>query len=116
MTAADHFETVETQNGNNRPRRVRVLSAKRQAQDEARKEREIDAKRRTAIRLRMMIASIQQEIANLDVSINSELALARIRKTSHSAYQIAARTMHARRENLKATIAALSDRLALTDL
>ena len=32
------------------------------------------------------------------------------------AYPIAARTMHARRENLKATIAALSDRLALTDV
>jgi hypothetical protein len=116
MTAADHFETVETQNGNNRPRRVRVLSAKRQAQNKARKEREIDVKRRTVIRLRMMIASIEQEIAKLDVSISSELAMARVRKPSHSTYPIAARTMHARRENLKATIAALADHHALTDL
>ena len=115
MTDADHFETVETQNGNNRPQRVRVLLAKRRVQNEARKEREIKAKRRMAIRLRMMIASIEQEIANLDASISSELALARVRKASHSAYPIAARTMHARRENLKATIAVLSDRYALTD-
>jgi hypothetical protein len=116
MTDADRFETVETQNGNNRTRRVRVLLAKRQAQNEARKEREIKAKRRTAIRLRMMIASIEQEIANLDASISSELALARVRKHSHSAYPIAARTMHARRENLKTTISVLSDRYALSDL
>ena len=114
MTKADHFETGETQNGN-RPRWVRVLLAKRWAQEEARRKREIDAKKRTAIRLRMMIASIEQEIVNLDASISSELALARVRKPSHSAYPIAVRSMHARRENLKATIAVLSDRYALSD-
>ena len=114
MTKADHFDTVETQNGNNCPPRDRMRLAKRQAQDEARRKREIYAKKRTAIRLRMMIASIEQEIANLDASISSELALARVRKPSHIAYPIAARTMHVRRENLKATIAVLSDRYALT--
>jgi hypothetical protein len=116
MTSQYYFETVEIEGENNHPGRVQALLAKRQAQNEARKQREMEVKRRTAIRLRMMIASIEQDIANLDASISSELALARVRKPFHFAYPIAARTMQARRENLKATVAALSDRLALTDV
>jgi hypothetical protein len=116
MTSLSRFETVELECGNDHPGRVAVFLPKRQAQNEVREQREIEAKRQTAIRLRMMIASIERDIANLDASISSELALARVRKPSHFAYPIAARTMQARRENLKATVTALSDRLALTDV
>jgi hypothetical protein len=116
MTSQYYFETVEIEGENNHPGRVQAFLAKRQAQNEARKQKEIEVKRRTATRLRMMIASIERDIANLDASINSELELARIRKPFHFAYPIAARTMQARRENLKATVAALSDRLASTDV
>jgi hypothetical protein len=114
MTSQYYFETVEIEGENNHPARVQTLLAKRQAQNEVRKQKEIEVKRRTATQLGMMIASIERDIANLDVSINSELEVARVRKPF--AYPIAARTMQARRENLKATVAALSDRLGLTDI
>jgi hypothetical protein len=115
MTEQYYFKTVKTECGNN-PGRIRALLPKRQARNEARNEREIEVKRRTAAQLRIVIASLEREIANLDVSISSELALASVREPSHFAYPILAKTMQARRENLKATIAALSDRLALTDV
>ena len=114
MTEQYHFETSNIEFGNI-PRRVRAVSAKRHAQSEARKEREIEVKRQTVIRLRTMIAGLDREIANLDLSIRSELELSR-GEPSHFAYPILARTMQARRENLQATVAALSDRLALTQL
>jgi len=115
MTEQYHFETVKIKSGNNHPGRIRVLLAKRQAQNEARKQREIEIKRRAATQLRTMIVNLEREVTNLDDSISTELALASVRDPSHFAYPIAARTMQARRKNLKATIAALSDRLALTD-
>ena len=115
MTEQYHFETSNIEFGNI-PRRVRAVSAKRHAQSEARKEREIEVKRKTVIQLRTMIAGLEREIANLDLSIRSELELSRVREPSHFAYPILARTMQARRENLQATVAALSDRLALTEL
>jgi hypothetical protein len=114
MTEQYHFDTVKIESRNSHAGRVRALLAKRQADDDARKQREIEINRRTATQLRMMIASLEQELANLDVSIGSELALAHVRDPSHFAYPISARTMQKRRENLKATIAALSDRLQST--
>lgn len=116
MTSQSYYETVGIEPENNHAGRVAAFLARRQAQNVAREQRELEVKRQTAIRLRMMIASIGRDIANLDASIGSELALARVRKPSHFAYPIAARTMQARRENLKATVAALSDRLALTNV
>jgi hypothetical protein len=116
MSSQYYFETMEIESGNNHPARVTALPAKREARNEAREQREIEIKKQTAIRLRTIIASIEQDIANLDVSIGSELALARVRKPSHFAYPLAARTMQVRRENLKATVAALSDRLASIDV
>lgn len=71
--------------------------------------------REAATQLRIMIARFEQEIASLDVGIGTELELARVRKPSHFAYPISARTLDARRENLKATVAALIDRLALSE-
>jgi hypothetical protein len=116
MAEQRYLETEKIEDERNHPGRVRALLVKRQAQIEVREQREIEVKRRTAIRLRMMVASIERDIANLDASISSELALARVRKPFHFAHPIAARTMQARRENLKATVAALSDRLALTNV
>ena len=107
------FETVKLGLGSGPEH---VLSARRQAQHEAHKQWEIDIKKRTAIRLRTVIADLGQEIANLDISIASELALARVRDRAHFAYPISVRMMQARRENLKASVAALSDRLWLIDL
>jgi hypothetical protein len=115
MTKQCHFETVKIKCGNNHPGRIRAILAKRQAQNEARKQREIEIKRRAARQLRTMIVTLEREVANLNDGISSELMLARVRDPSHFAYPISVRTMQARRENLRATIAALSDRLALND-
>jgi hypothetical protein len=107
------FETVKLGLGSGPER---LLSARRQAKHEAHRQWEIDIKKRTAIRLRTVIADLGQEIANLDISIASELALARVRDRAHFAYPISVRMMQARRENLEASVAALSDRLSLIDL
>ena len=115
MAEQFYFETVMTQSGNNHIGRLRALLIKRQAQNEARKQREIEVKKRAATQLRTMMANLEQEIANLDVSIGSELALSRVRKPSHFAYPISVRMMQACRDNLTATVAALSDRLALCE-
>lgn len=116
MTEQGYSETAKIEVESIHPGRGGALLANRQAQNEARAQKEIEVKRRTAIRLRMMIANIERDIAKLDDSINSELALDRVRKRYHLAYSIAARTMQACRENLKATSVMLSDRLALTDV
>jgi cell division protein FtsB len=115
MTDQHYFETAETARRSDHPGRKLSILAKHQAQNEARKQREIEIKRRAATQLRTMIVTLEREVANLDDGISSELMLARVRDPSHFAYPISVRTMQARRENLKATIAALSDRLALTD-
>jgi cell division protein FtsB len=115
MTDQHYFETPEIAPRSDHPGRKLSILAKRQAQNEARKQREIEIKRRAATQLRTMIVTLEREVANLDDGISSELILARVRDPSHFAYPISVRTMQARRENLKATIAALSDRLALTD-
>ena len=115
MTDQHYFETAEIPRRRDHPGRKRSMLAKRQEQNEARKQREIEIKRRAARQLRTMIVTLEREVANLNDGISSELMLARVRDPSHFAYPISVRTMQARRENLKATIAALSDRLALTD-
>lgn len=115
MNERYHFETVDDKREDAFPRRVSAPSAKRQTQNEIRRQREIDIKRRTATQLRTMIVKFEREIANLDDSIGSELALASIRDPSHFAYSFSVRTMQMRRENLKTTIASLSDRLARVD-
>jgi hypothetical protein len=113
MTGQYYFETAIIERRND-PGRVRALTDKRKARNEARKQREIEIKRRTATQLRTMIAGLERAVVNLDVSISSELALSSTREPSHFAYSILASAMQARRDNLKATIAALSGRLALT--
>ena len=115
MTDQHYFETAEIDRRSDHPGRKLSILAKHQAQNEARKQREIEIKRRAATQLRTMIVTLEREVANLDDGISSELMLARVRDPSHFAYPISVRTMQARRENLKATIAALSDRLALND-
>ena len=115
MTDQHYFDTAETARRSDHPGRKLSILAKHQAQNEARKQREIEIKRRAATQLRTMIVTLEREVANLGDGISSELMLARVRDPSHFAYPISVKTMQARRENLKATIAALSDRLALND-
>jgi hypothetical protein len=115
MTDPHCFETAEVDGRTDHPGRKLLALAKRQARDATRKQREIETKSRATGQLRTMIITIGREIANLDDSIRSELMLAEVRDPSHYAYPISVRTMEARRVNLRATIAALSHRLTLTD-
>lgn len=98
------------------PGRSATLSVKLRAQYEARKHREIEGQKRASFGIRTMLVDLEREITNLDLSINSELALASVRDRTHFAYPISARMMESRRENLKTTVAALLERLALMDL
>ena len=102
------FETGGYKYGKNHPERL----AKRLAQHEARRQNELAASRREAGQLQAMIANLDREIVNLDDSIASELAMSRAREPSHFAYPISVTMMQARRQNLKNTITALTDRLS----
>jgi hypothetical protein len=115
MSKQCHFETSDDEQEHERPWQGRPLSAIRQAQIQIRWKSEIEIKRRTATQLRTMIVKLKREVANLGESIGSELALATIRDPSHFACPLSVRTMQARRNNLKASIAALSEQLAKVD-
>jgi flagellar FliJ protein len=107
-----HFETDKYKREKNHPGGPAATPAKRRAQHEARKQREIELNLKEARQLQTIIIKLEREAANLDDSINSELALSGVREPSHFAYPISARTMQARRENLRHTIAALKGRLS----
>jgi uncharacterized metal-binding protein YceD (DUF177 family) len=72
------------------------------------------AQRQTAL-VRGMISSLGKAVSTLNASIEAELECARVRDPSHFAFPIAIRAMMVRRDNLKASIAALSKRLADVD-
>jgi hypothetical protein len=115
MSEPCQFETSDDKRVDERPLPGRPPSAIRQAQNEIRRKSEIEIKRRTAAQLRATIVKFKREVADLGESISSELALASIREPSPFAYPSSVRTMLARRDNLNASIAALSDRLAKVD-
>ena len=115
MTDQHHFETTRIERGSNHPRRIPAPLAKRQSQDERRQQREIETNRRAEGHIRALIAKLERDVLSLDDSINADLESSRVRDRSHCAYPISVRTMTARRENLKATIAVLSERLAKVD-
>ena len=62
-----------------------------------------------------MIASLNRDVASLDANIAAELQTSRVRDPRHYAYPTTARAMDLRKENLNATIAALSKRLDQLD-
>jgi hypothetical protein len=115
MSEPCQFETSDDERLEERPLPGRPPSAIRQAHNEIRRKSEIEIKRRTAAQLRATIVGFEREVANLDESISSELALASIHEPSPFAYPSSVRTMVARRDNLNASIVALSDRLAKLD-
>jgi hypothetical protein len=116
MSKPCQFETSDDKRVEERPSPGRLPFAIRQAQNEIiRRKNEIEIKRRTAAQLRATIVKFEREVANLGESISSELALASIGDPSPFAYPSSVRTMLARQDNLNASIAALSDRLAKVD-
>jgi hypothetical protein len=113
MTDQHYFETVMRRTDH--PGRARALLAKRRLQAEDRKQMKINTHRRETMQIRTMIERLDRAVSSLESNIGAELARARVRDPSHFAYPIPARAMAARRDNLNATIAMLSGRLAKID-
>jgi hypothetical protein len=62
--------------------------------------------------IRGMIANLGRVVSTLNATIEAELECARVRDPSHFAFPTTVRAMMVRRDNLTASIAALSERLA----
>jgi uncharacterized metal-binding protein YceD (DUF177 family) len=111
-----YFETERARRYTGQPGHLRAPFAKRKATDESRRQAEIDiARRRRVLQTRAAIDEFERAVLNLDLQIAAELECARVRDPSHVAYPIAVRTMVVRRDNMKATIAALSEQLTRID-
>jgi hypothetical protein len=78
---------------------------------------EIDGQtaQREAPQISTMIRDFNRTVQVLDLEIEAEEVRTGVHDLSHFAYPIMAKTMVARRENLRATIAALEQRLAQND-
>lgn len=105
------FETTDTERSNH-PGRVRARFTRRSTRNEMRRQAEIENNRAAAARIQSMIAAFEQAICSLDGSIDSVLQTSRIRDPASFAYPVAARAMSARRDNIRVTIAVLSQQLA----
>jgi hypothetical protein len=115
MTDQYYFETEEVRRPLGHPRRARALFVKRKAMDESRRQAQINAVRRKALQTRVAIAELERTVLKLDFAIAAELERARVHDPSHFAYPISVRSMITRRDNVKATIAALTEQLARID-
>jgi hypothetical protein len=74
-----------------------------------------EAKQRKAILIWKMIADIDRKARLLDCDIATEEERAGISDRSDAAYPILARTLAARRDNLRDTVTALEQRLSRLD-
>ena len=110
MSVQQYFETVGIASRSHNPGRVRAMGKRRTLQ-EVREQRDAEIKRRAVKQLRGIIRNLQQEVARLDSSINSELELARVRDPAHYVFPVPIKAMPQRRDNLKATISSLLGRL-----
>jgi hypothetical protein len=91
------------------PSKTLLRRAKRAEQEAARKRWDDDNRKRTAARLQTTILALEREVANLEVSIDSELAFVRIDGGTSSASLASVRMMQSRRDNLVTTLTRLSE-------
>ena len=95
------------------PGRVRAVQEKRRTIAERRREKEAAAARLEAKRIRTIIERFEMDIFGLDTIIKAELKSAAVSDPSHFAFPISLRMMMAKRDNLAATAATLSERLEI---
>ena len=86
--------------------------ARRTANEERKRLALIDAFQRWRLRTEAVLVNLKNAVAVLDCSIEAELQNSRTRNRRDAAFPMAARALIARRENLRATIEALSEELA----
>ena len=72
------------------------------------------AQRQTAL-IQGIISNLGRTVSTLNATIEAELESVRVREPSHFAFSIAIKAMMVRRDNLTASIAVLTERLADTD-
>ena len=102
-----HFETEQP---TLRLRRMRARAEKRQRGIEIRREAELTASNQAAAQIRLLTANIEVEVTNLDATIAADLEVATVKDPLHYAFPVFIKAMIARRDNLKTTIRALSER------
>jgi hypothetical protein len=95
------------------PGRVRAVREKRRSIAERRRDKEAAAARLEAERIRSTIERFEMDIFGFDKIIKDELKSAAVGDPSHSAFPNSLRMMMARRDNLAATAAMLSERLQI---
>ena len=106
-----YFETTKAVRRNH-PGRARPRWSERVNQSEERKRWEIANHQIAAARIRDLIRGLEGAVLSLNGSIDAILQGDQVRDPSDFAYPIAARTMSARRDNIRGTIAVLSQQLA----
>ena len=89
---------------------MQALADKRQRQAERRREAELAVRNRAAAQIRLLTAKIEMEIASLEARIAADLQTATVKDPAHEAFRPSTKAMIVRRDNLKCTIHALSER------
>jgi hypothetical protein len=105
MTQQHHLETANVERSNR-------AQAKRHAIEGRKRLAMIDGLQRTRQRTEAVIMDLKKTAISLDYSIETELQSSPTRDPCHFAFPMTARALIARRDNLKVTIAALSEELA----
>src|SRR5258708_7076239 len=110
MTDIYHFRTPNSE----RPlcESCRAPLPKHLAREESRRLASLNAARQTQEHTEAMIRDLKGAVVMLDRSIETELERVWIKDPAHFAFPMTVRALVARRDNLKATIAALCNRLA----
>ena len=105
MTSQLHFETADVERSNRaQTKNCAIEDRKRLAM--------IDGLQRTRQQTEALVMDLKNATILLDYSIESELQSSPTRDPRHFAFPMTARALISRRDNLRATIAALSEELA----
>ena len=105
MTRLHHVEIANSARSNR-------AEAKRRAIEERKRLAIIDALQRLRQRTEAMLMDLKNVASLLDYSIETESQNSPTRDPRHFAFPMTARALIARRDNLRATIAAISEELA----
>ena len=91
--------------------RLSRTEAKKRAIEERKRLAMIDALQRTRQRTEAVVTDLKNAATLLDINIEAELQGSPTRDPAHYAFPMTVRSLMARRDNLRATIAALRDEL-----
>jgi hypothetical protein len=105
MTGQPHFKTADVERSDR-------AQAKKRAIEDRKRLAMIDGLQRTRQRTEAVLMDLKNTAILLDYSIESELQSSPTRDPRHFAFPMTARALISRRDNLRATIAALSEELA----